>query len=98
MTPRQRVLEAINHIEPDRVPIDFWATDDVYDRLADWWAPCLYAKRSAACSHVYALRFATGEGMAPGGSTGNVAPAVFAERCIPSAVAALQPSECIGKT
>lgn len=37
MTPRQRVLEAINHTEPDCVPIDFWATDDVYDRLAAKW-------------------------------------------------------------
>ena len=34
----------------------------------------------------------------PHSSLGNVAPAEFANRCIPSAVAALQPSECIRKT
>ncbi len=37
MTPRQRVLTAVEHKEGDRVPIDFWATDDVYDRLAGAW-------------------------------------------------------------
>ena len=37
MTPRQRVLDSINHSEPDRVPIDFWATGDVYDRLMAHW-------------------------------------------------------------
>ncbi|MHC4983246.1 MAG: uroporphyrinogen decarboxylase family protein [Planctomycetota bacterium] len=33
MRPRQRVLEAINHHEPDRVPIDFWAAPEVYNQL-----------------------------------------------------------------
>ncbi len=37
MTARQRVLEAVACRQPDRVPIDFWAADDVYDRLRDAW-------------------------------------------------------------
>lgn len=37
MTPRRRVLDAIAHTPPDRVPIDFWAVDDVYERLAAAW-------------------------------------------------------------
>ncbi len=37
MTPRERVIQAINHTVPDRVPIDFWALDDVYDRLTAEW-------------------------------------------------------------
>jgi putative transposase len=37
-------------------------------------------------------------GNRPHSSLGNLPPAQFADRCIPSAVAVLQPSECIGKT
>ncbi|HUS47925.1 MAG TPA: uroporphyrinogen decarboxylase family protein [Phycisphaerae bacterium] len=33
MTPRQRVLEAIDHKKGDRVPIDFWAVPEVYAQL-----------------------------------------------------------------
>ena len=33
MDSRQRVMTAISHREPDRVPVDFWATDEVYDAL-----------------------------------------------------------------
>jgi uroporphyrinogen decarboxylase len=33
MTSRQRVLDAIGHKEPDRVPIDFWAVPEVYAQL-----------------------------------------------------------------
>lgn len=36
-TPRQRVLDALSHTAPDRIPIDFWATDDVIARLAAAW-------------------------------------------------------------
>ena len=35
MTGRQRVLQAISHREADRIPIDFWAVDQVYARLAE---------------------------------------------------------------
>ncbi len=41
-TPRERVLAALNHEEPDRVPIDFAGTGassiviDAYDRLKDY--------------------------------------------------------------
>jgi uroporphyrinogen decarboxylase len=31
--PRQRVLSALNHIRPDRVPLDFWATPEVIVHL-----------------------------------------------------------------
>ena len=34
MTPRQRVLDAINHRDPDRIPIDFWAVPEVFAQLA----------------------------------------------------------------
>ncbi|KPK80565.1 MAG: hypothetical protein AMJ81_11865, partial [Phycisphaerae bacterium SM23_33] len=37
MTPRQRVLQAIQHVQPDRVPIDFWAAPDVFERLRNTW-------------------------------------------------------------
>jgi len=33
MTPRQRVLAAIEHRGPDRIPIDFWAVPEVFARL-----------------------------------------------------------------
>jgi uroporphyrinogen decarboxylase len=33
MTPRERVLAAIDHQGTDRVPADFWAEDEVWDRL-----------------------------------------------------------------
>ncbi len=33
LTPRQRVLDAIAHTRPDRVPIDFWAVAEVFERL-----------------------------------------------------------------
>jgi len=33
MTPRDRVLASIAHREPDRVPVDFWAREDVTERL-----------------------------------------------------------------
>ena len=28
MTPRERVLSAISHRQPDRVPVDFWASPE----------------------------------------------------------------------
>jgi len=37
VTARQRVLDALSHTEPDRIPIDFWATDDVMARLQAAW-------------------------------------------------------------
>lgn len=33
MTPRQRVLTALNHASPDRVPCDFWAEEPTWNRL-----------------------------------------------------------------
>ncbi|MBN1346579.1 MAG: hypothetical protein JXQ73_28070 [Phycisphaerae bacterium] len=33
MTPRERVLTALDHHEADRIPIDYWAADAVTDRL-----------------------------------------------------------------
>ncbi len=33
MLPRDRVLTALDHREPDRVPIDYWAAETVTDRL-----------------------------------------------------------------
>jgi len=38
MTPRERVLAAIAHRQGDRIPIDFWAVDDVYARLRSAWS------------------------------------------------------------
>jgi len=37
MTSRQRVLRAIDHAEPDRVPVDFWAVAEVFERLRRQW-------------------------------------------------------------
>ena len=33
MTHRQRVLDAVNHKVPDRIPIDFWAVPEVFGQL-----------------------------------------------------------------
>jgi uroporphyrinogen decarboxylase len=33
MLPRERVLAAINHHQPDRVPVDLWAEEPVWERL-----------------------------------------------------------------
>ncbi len=33
MLPRERVLAAINHQQPDRVPVDLWAEEPVWERL-----------------------------------------------------------------
>lgn len=38
MLPRERVLQAMQHREPDRVPLDFWATDEVKNRLKKHWS------------------------------------------------------------
>ena len=35
MNSKERVLAAINHVEPDRVPVDLWALSPVTDRLRD---------------------------------------------------------------
>jgi len=35
MNSKERVLAAINHTEPDRVPVDLWALPPVTDRLRD---------------------------------------------------------------
>lgn len=34
-TPRQRVLTTLNHVQPDRLPVDFLAAPEVWTRLAD---------------------------------------------------------------
>lgn len=39
MTPRERVQSTLNHHEPDRVPVDFVATPEVWDRLIAHLAP-----------------------------------------------------------
>lgn len=31
MVPRQRVLDAIGHKQPDRIPVDFWAAPEAYE-------------------------------------------------------------------
>ena len=33
MTPRERVLTALEHREPDRVPVDFWASSETTTSL-----------------------------------------------------------------
>lgn len=38
-SPRGRVLTALNHQEPDRVPVDFLATPEVYDQLIAHFQP-----------------------------------------------------------
>ena len=30
MTPRERVLAALDHKVPDRIPLDFWAVPEVW--------------------------------------------------------------------
>jgi hypothetical protein len=33
ITPRERVKTALNHQRPDRTPVDFLATPEIWDRL-----------------------------------------------------------------
>lgn len=33
MMPRERVLAALSHVQPDRCPVDFWAVPEVVNRL-----------------------------------------------------------------
>ena len=35
VTSRRRVLEAVEHRQPDRIPIDFWAVPEVYGQLRE---------------------------------------------------------------
>ena len=35
MKPRERFHKAMNHEEPDRVPLDYWTTEDAYINLRD---------------------------------------------------------------
>ena len=35
ITPRERVLTALRHEEPDRVPVDFLATPEIWQRLVE---------------------------------------------------------------
>ena len=37
MTPKQRVLDAIDHKRTDRVPLDLWATKEVMDKLCAYF-------------------------------------------------------------
>ena len=39
LTPRQRVLTAMLHRQPDRVPVDFLATPEVWDKLVAHFGP-----------------------------------------------------------
>lgn len=41
LTPRQRVQMALRHQEPDRVPVDFLATMEIWDRLIEHLRPQL---------------------------------------------------------
>ena len=43
LTPRQRVQMALRHQEPDRVPVDFLATMEIWDRLIERLRPELPA-------------------------------------------------------
>ena len=36
MTSKERVLLAVNHREPDRVPFDYWGTPEVRDELSKY--------------------------------------------------------------
>jgi uroporphyrinogen decarboxylase len=36
MKPRERVLTALNHEEPDRVPLDYWTTPAAYEKLRNY--------------------------------------------------------------
>lgn len=38
MNSKERVLAAINHVEPDRVPVDLWALPPVTDRLREYFS------------------------------------------------------------
>ncbi|MBZ0304332.1 MAG: hypothetical protein K8J31_31640, partial [Anaerolineae bacterium] len=42
-SPRERVKTALRHELPDRVPVDFLATPEIWKKLADYWAPDLPA-------------------------------------------------------
>ena len=39
LSPRERVKTALRHIEPDRVPVDFLATPEVWLKLVEYTAP-----------------------------------------------------------
>lgn len=39
ISPRQRVKTALNHIQPDRVPVDFFATPEIWQKLIDQLQP-----------------------------------------------------------
>lgn len=39
MSPRERVLTALNHQQPDRCPVDFLATNEVWDKLIAHFEP-----------------------------------------------------------
>ncbi len=36
MNPRERFQAAVNHEEPDRVPLDYWTTPQAYENLRDY--------------------------------------------------------------
>ena len=36
MLPRERVKMALNHVAPDRVPTDFWAVPELWERLMEY--------------------------------------------------------------
>ena len=36
MTPRERWLAVLNHDVPDRIPLDYWATDEATQKLIDY--------------------------------------------------------------
>ncbi|MFB3892459.1 MAG: uroporphyrinogen decarboxylase family protein [Phycisphaerae bacterium] len=74
MTPRDRVLQAVTHVVPDRIPIDFWAVPEVYGQLQEAWGLAdlgAEAAREAVLKRVGAdLRYFNGPALQgpPGGA------------------------------
>lgn len=42
MSPKERVLAAVNHIQPDRPPIQIYVTPEIHQRLMEYFAPSNY--------------------------------------------------------
>ena len=45
ITPRERVLTALRHEQPDRIPVDFLATPEIWQHLVDTIQPDIEAVR-----------------------------------------------------
>lgn len=42
MLPRERVISALEHRTPDRVPLDFWVVPEIQDKLVAYFSPLSY--------------------------------------------------------